>query len=141
MTFDIRKMQACAVGGLVLPGVEPGAAGQGSDLMMFTQERILARGLDEVVVVYVCNPEVGWSAVVGYRCDGVDDLAVGDSLVRVSEGYVAHFESTAERADAAEDVWRQVEVAEKEGQIERAFREETAVIRPGLSTELFISLA
>ncbi|MCK8674995.1 hypothetical protein ACWDUD_02870 [Rhodococcus sp. NPDC003382] len=118
----------------------PGAAAQRSELMAFTEDRIRARGIDEVVVAYVCNPEVGWSAVVGYRCNGVDDLPVGDSMVTVPTAYFAHFTNDADDGDPVEDVWDQVELAEKEGRIERAYGGEVATIRSDGETDLFIRL-
>jgi len=134
------KLHSFGVGGLVLPGLAPGAAAQRSELMLFTEDRIRARGIDEVVVAYVCNPEVGWSAVVGYRCNGVDDLPVGDSMVTVPTAYFAHFTNDADDDDPAEDVWDQVELAEKEGRIERAYGGEVATIRSNGETDLFIRL-
>jgi len=134
------KLHSFGVGGLVLPGLAPGAAAQRSELMSFTEDRIRARGIDEVVVAYVCNPEVGWSAVVGYRCNGVDDLPVGDSMVTVPTAYFAHFTNDADDDDPTEDVWDQVELAEKEGRIERAYGGEVATIRSNGETDLFIRL-
>lgn len=140
MSFEVVKLHSFGVGGLVLPGLAPGAAAQRSELMSFTEDRIRARGIDEVVVAYVCNPEVGWSAVVGYRCNGVDDLPVGDSMVTVPTAYFAHFTNDADDDDPAEDVWDQVELAEKEGRIERAYGGEVATIRSNGETDLFIRL-
>jgi len=140
VSFEVVKLHSFGVGGLVLPGMAPGAAAQRSELMAFTEDRIRARGIDEVVVAYVCNPEVGWSAVVGYRCNGVDDLPVGDSMVTVPTAYFAHFTNDADDGDPVEDVWDQVELAEKEGRIERAYGGEVATIRSDGETDLFIRL-
>ncbi|MFD0453648.1 hypothetical protein ACFQZK_25265 [Rhodococcus aetherivorans] len=79
--------------------------------------------------------------MVGYRCDGLSDLTIGDSLVRIPTGYFARFVPGGDHSDPVEDVWHQVEIAEKEGRIERAYREEVAVIGPSGVTELYISLA
>ncbi|OOL31497.1 hypothetical protein GQ85_13285 [Rhodococcus rhodochrous] len=141
MSFELTKLHDHYVGGLVLPGLEPGSTGQRSELLTFTEDRIRARGIGEVVVVYICHPEVGWNAMVGCRCAGLSDLAVGDSLVRVPTGYFARFVPDGDHSDPVEDVWHQVEIAEKEGRIERAYREEVAVIGPSGVTELYISLA
>ncbi|MEE2031648.1 hypothetical protein Q8814_05880, partial [Rhodococcus sp. CC-R104] len=73
MPFGITKLHERYVCGLVLPDVEPGGIGQKAELMMFTQERIRSRGVRDVVVVYVCHAEIGWSALVGFECDGLSD--------------------------------------------------------------------
>jgi hypothetical protein len=108
--------------------------------MAFTEDRIRARGIDEVVVAYVHNPEVGWSAVVGYRCGGVEDLPVGDSMVTVPTAYFAHFTKDGVDVDPVDDVWSQVEIAEKAGRIERAYGGEVATIRTTGETDVFIRL-
>ncbi|MDM7486842.1 hypothetical protein QT969_00935 [Rhodococcus sp. CSLK01-03] len=141
MSFELTKLHDHYVGGLVLPGLEPGSTGQQSELLAFTEDRIRARGVGEVLVVYICHPEVGWNAVVGSRCEGLSELTIGDSLVRVPAGYFARFVPDGEHSDPVDDVWHQVEIAEKEGLIERAHREEVAVIGPSGLTELYISLA
>ncbi|MFD6676948.1 hypothetical protein ACFWDA_21640 [Rhodococcus zopfii] len=140
MSFEVLKVHSFGVGGLVLPGVSPGATVQRSELMVFTEDRIRARGIDEVVVAYVCNAEVGWSAVVGYRCNGVEDLAIGDSMVIVPTAYFAQFTNGAAAGDLVEDVWEQAEIAEKEGRIERAYGGDVATIRSNGETDLLIRL-
>ncbi|MEE2031874.1 hypothetical protein Q8814_07065, partial [Rhodococcus sp. CC-R104] len=65
----------------------------------------------------------------------------GDSLFRVPTGYFAHFVPEDEvDDDADEDVWSQVEKAEKEGKIDRAYRGEIAIAGPEGTTDLYISL-
>ncbi|MDV7246504.1 MULTISPECIES: hypothetical protein [Rhodococcus] len=141
MTFEIVKREAADFGGLVLPRRELGSTVHAADLMKFTRERIHQRGIDDLTTVYVAVPDLGWSAVVGYRCAGLDDLAIGDVLVRVPAGYFAKFLPDGRSSDPIEDVWLQAEIAEKEGRIERAFTEEVESLRSPSSVELFISLA
>lgn len=140
MSFTIVKVHPCHVGGLVVPDMEPGVAASYSDLMAFTLERLRTRGIRDITVVYVSHPEVGWTAVVGYRCDGVEGLAVGDSLIRVTGKYAARFAPDGSATDPWEDVWTQVAIAEKDGEITRAFREEVAVFSANGEIELYISL-
>lgn len=135
MSFDVVKLRGCDVGGLVVPGIGTGD----SDLLRFTYERMDARGFTEIYIVFVRDDEIGWAAVVGYPCSGPDDLAVGDSLVRVRPGYAACFVPDGDGDNSLLDLWRQVECAEREGSIERAFREELAVVGSG-PTKLFVSL-
>ena len=140
MSFTIVKVRGYSVGGLVVPGIEPGSGRLGDDLLDFTLERLRARGLGDVTVVYVSNPEVGWTALAGYRCDDVGSLAVGDSMIRVTDKYAARFTPDGSRTDPWEDVWTQVEIAEKEGGIARAYREEVAFLPSSGEMELFVSL-
>ncbi|MGN0041043.1 MULTISPECIES: hypothetical protein [unclassified Rhodococcus (in: high G+C Gram-positive bacteria)] len=140
MTFTIVKVPGYAVGGLVVPGIEPGSGRPGDDLLAFTLERFRERGLRDVTVVYVSHPEVGWTVVAGYRCDDIGSLAVGDSLIRVTDKYAARFTPDGSSTDPWEDVWTQVDIAEKEGDIARAFREEVAYLPAAGEMELYISL-
>ena len=139
MPFDIVKLDEHYVGGLVLPGVEPNDGDDKADLLMFTQERVRARGVREVLVLYVCHPAMGWTALVGTRCEGLDDLLPGDSLFRVPAGFFAHV--VPENGGDAADCWAQVEKAEKEQRIERSYRGDIAVTNPRGTTGLYISLA
>jgi hypothetical protein len=141
VTFTVEKVAPFQVGGLVVPGVEPGAFSGDGDLVRFTLERLRNRGVRNPTIVFVRDPEVGWSAVVGYRCAGLEDLAVGDSLIRVSEKHAARFTHDRGSPDTCEDLWRQVEVAEKTGQITRAYSEEVLDIPDTGETALYISLA
>lgn len=138
MSFEIVKVRPFGVGGLVVPGVEPGS---GSDLTEFTLERLRARGLRDLTVVYTRHPDAGWSALFGYRCDGVPDLTVGDSFIAVAEKYAARFVPDGPSPDHCQRLWQQVEAAEKEGLIERSFREEVLVLPEKGAPELYISLA
>ncbi|AHD23052.1 hypothetical protein Y013_21670 [Rhodococcus pyridinivorans SB3094] len=139
MTFEITKLREHCVGGLVLPGMEPNGRGQKAELLAFTQDRVRARGLQELLVLYVCHAEVGWTALVGTRCKGLYDLTVGDSLFRVPTAYFAHFRPDDD-SDADEDLWSQVDEAEKEERIDRAYRGEIAVVGPSGTTDLYVSL-
>ncbi|MBM7457827.1 hypothetical protein ACIBED_15275 [Rhodococcus coprophilus] len=140
MSFTIVKVRGYSVGGLVVPGIEPGSGRLGDDLLDFTLERLRARGVGDVTVVYVSNPEVGWTALAGYRCDDVASLAVGDSMIRITDKYAARFTPDGSRTDPWEDVWTQVEIAEKDGEIARAYREEVAFLPASGEMELFVSL-
>lgn len=140
MTFNIVKVRPYQVGGLVVPGAVPGDHGPTTDLMNFTLERLRDRGVRSLSVVYVRHPEAGWSAVAGYRCDEIEDLAVGDSLIRVSEKYAARFVPDGASPTQCEDLWRQVEEADKRERITRAFTEEVVVLPENGEPELYIAL-
>ncbi|MFD6894978.1 hypothetical protein ACFWB0_10585 [Rhodococcus sp. NPDC060086] len=140
MTFTIVKVGPYRVGGLVVPGAEPGVLGPAADLMSFTLERLRERGVQDLTVVYVRHPEAGWSAVAGYRCDNIEDLVVGDSLVRVSEKYAARFVPDGVSQNQCEDLWDQVEAADKKGEITRAFMEEILVLPEHGEADLYVSL-
>ncbi|MGW5072937.1 hypothetical protein [Rhodococcus sp. NPDC004095] len=142
MSFEIVKCGVVDVGGLVLPNVDP-ASGERSGaggLMEFTRERIRERGITEIVTVYTPNKEGDSIAVVGYRCDSVEHLVEGDVMVRVPAGYFARFVPDGPVDDPIADVWNQVEVAAKEGMIDRALAEEIEITRAPNGFELFISL-
>ncbi|MFZ2176438.1 MAG: hypothetical protein WAW17_20835 [Rhodococcus sp. (in: high G+C Gram-positive bacteria)] len=141
MSFEIVKREASSFGGLVLPRMELGPTLHSSDLMKFTRERLQQRGVDELSTVYVAVPDMGWTAVIGYRCSGLDDLQIGDVLAPVPAGFFARFTPDGRSSDPIEDVWMQVEIAEKDGRIERAYTVEVEVFRPPNQVELFISLA
>jgi len=140
MSFEIVKRESTDFGGLVLPRMELGSSAHATDLLKFTRERVQLRGVEELTTVYVAVPELGWTAVIGYRCIDLDHLEIGDVLVRVPAGYFAKFTPDGRTSDPIEDVWIQAEVAEKEGRIERAYAEEVEVFRPPNHVELFISL-
>ncbi|MGN5238956.1 MULTISPECIES: hypothetical protein [unclassified Rhodococcus (in: high G+C Gram-positive bacteria)] len=140
MTFTIVKVGPYQVGGLVVPGAAPGVLGPAADLMNFTLERLCERGVRDITVVYVRHLEAGWSAVAGYRCDNIDELTIGDSLVRVSENYAARFVPEGGSSDRCEDLWDQVEAADKRGEITRAFTEEILVLPERGEAELYVSL-
>ncbi|MFE3290968.1 hypothetical protein [Rhodococcus sp. NPDC059234] len=140
MTFVIVKRGVQDFGGLVLPNMETGPGERSGGLMEFTRERIRARGITEIVTVYVPNRSGGCSAVVGYPCANPADLVVGDVAVRVPAGYFAFFTPDGPVKDPIEDVWMQAEMAMKEGRIDRAFAEEIEWSR-NRAVELFISLA
>ncbi|KXF55677.1 MULTISPECIES: hypothetical protein [Rhodococcus] len=140
MSFEIVKRESTDFGGLVLPRMELGSSAHATDLLKFTRERVQLRGVEELTTVYVAVPELGWTAVIGYRCIDLDHLEIGDVLVRVPAGYFAKFTPDGRTSDPIEDVWIQAEVAEKEGRIERAYAEEVEVFRPPNNVELFISL-
>lgn len=141
MSFEIVKRDSSDFGGLVLPRTELGPSAHATDLMKFTRERIQQRGVDELTTVYVAVPTLGWTAVIGYRCADLEQLEIGDIFVRVPAGYFARFTPDGRSPDPIEDVWIQVEIAEKEGRIERAYAEEIEVFRAPSSVELYISLA
>ncbi|WP_301846304.1 hypothetical protein [Rhodococcus pyridinivorans] len=107
--------------------------------MDFTQDRLRARGLQELLVLYICHAEVGWTALVGTRCKGLADLTVGDSLFLVPTAYFAHF-VPEDDYDPDDDLWAQVDRAEKEERIDRAYRGEIAVVGPSGTTDLYVSL-
>ncbi|MEE2059651.1 hypothetical protein [Rhodococcus artemisiae] len=140
MTFAIVKVSPYRVGGLVVPGAAPGVLGRAADLMTFTLERLRDRGVRDVTVAYVRHPEAGWSAVAGYRCDNIDELVIGDSLVRVSEKYAARFVPDGASPNPCEDLWDQVEAADKRGEITRAFTEEILVLPEHGEADLYVSL-
>ncbi|MFF0816112.1 hypothetical protein ACFYVR_13310 [Rhodococcus sp. NPDC003318] len=140
MGFEIVKRDVVDVGGLVLPNEDAGSGARSGGLMQFTRERILARGIDEIVTVYTPNPTGGSIAVVGYRCDGPEHLAEGDVMIRVSAGYFAKFVPDGREVDPVADVWKQAEAAAKEGRIDRGFAEEIEITRAPNAVELFISL-
>lgn len=140
MTFTIVKVDPYQVGGLVVPGAAPGVLGATADLMTFTLERLRARGIRNPTVVYANHPAAGWFAVAGYRCDGLEDLAVGDSLIRVSGKYAARFVPDGQSTTQCEDLWGQVESADKQGWIVRAFTEEILVLSQNGEVELYIAL-
>ncbi|MET4611310.1 putative transcriptional regulator YdeE [Rhodococcus sp. PvR044] len=140
MSFTIVKRGVQDFGGLVLPNVETGPGERVGGLMEFTRERILQRGVAEIVTVYVPSSDGRSSAVIGYPCADLDDLVLGDVLVRVPGGYFAVFTSDGPVDDPVDDVWRQAELAAKEGRIDRAFAEEIEFTRTSSSVELFISL-
>ncbi|TQF73959.1 hypothetical protein FK531_04605 [Rhodococcus spelaei] len=141
MSFEIVKQGVRDFGGLVLPNVETGTGGRYGDLMEFTRERILQRGVVDIVTVFVPNGDGGWTAVIGYECDSSDDPVTGDVHVRVPSGYFAVFTPDGPVADPVADVWMQVEAAAQEGRIDRAFAEEIEITRDASEVELFISLA
>ncbi|MEN0135016.1 MAG: hypothetical protein AAGC80_07695 [Rhodococcus sp. (in: high G+C Gram-positive bacteria)] len=141
MSFEIVKRDSAEFGGYVLPRTELSSSAHATDLMKFTRERVRQRGVEELATVYVAVPDLGWTAVVGYRCIDLAHLAVGDVLVRVPAGYFAKFTPDGRSSDPIEDVWIQAELAEKEGRIERAYAEELEVFRAPNNVELFISLA
>ncbi|MBC2642990.1 MULTISPECIES: hypothetical protein [unclassified Rhodococcus (in: high G+C Gram-positive bacteria)] len=140
MSFEIVKREATDFGGLILPRMELGPTAHATDLMKFTRERVQQRGVGELATVYVAVPDLGWTAVIGYRCIDLDHLEIGDVLVRVPSGYFARFTPDGRSSDPIEDVWIQAELAEKEGRIERAYAEEIEVFRAPNNVELFISL-
>ncbi|MFC7448801.1 hypothetical protein [Rhodococcus daqingensis] len=140
MSFEIVKRGVQDFAGLVLPDIEIGSGERSGGLIEFTRERILARGVTAIVTVFVPN-RTGVVAVIGYPCDGTDGLAVGDVVVRVPAGYFALFTSDGLVGDPVEDVWRQAELAAKEGKIDRAFTEEIEITRAPRAVELYISLA
>ncbi|MFD4183799.1 effector binding domain-containing protein [Rhodococcus sp. NPDC058514] len=140
MSFEIVKRSMQDFGGLVLPDIEIGPGERSGGLIEFTRERILARGVTEIVTVFVPNPMGGSSAVIGYPCGDTEQLAVGDVMVRVPAGYFAVFTSDGLVDDPVEDVWRQAELAAKEGVIDRAFTEEIEITRAPSVVELYISL-
>ncbi|WP_432677987.1 hypothetical protein ACRAJ3_24975 [Rhodococcus pyridinivorans] len=139
MTFTITKLHDHYVGGLLLPGVGPNGGVHKAELLTFTQDRVRARGLQELLVLYVCHAEVGWTALVGTRCKGLSDLTVGDSLFRVPTAYFAHF-LPDDDTNADDDLWSQVDKAEKEERIDRAYRGEIAVVGSSGTTDLYVSL-
>ncbi|MFC9786488.1 effector binding domain-containing protein [Rhodococcus sp. NPDC127528] len=141
MGFEIVKRPVLDVGGLVLPNVEVGAGGRSGGLMEFTRERVLERGVTEIVTVFTPNSAEGSTAVVGYRCVSTEQLAEGDVMVRVPAGYFAKFTSEGPVDDPIADVWNQAEVAATEGKIDRAFAEEIEITRAPNAVELYISLA
>jgi hypothetical protein len=124
----------------VVPGAAPGVLGPASDLMNFTLERLRDRCVRDVTVVYTRHPEAGWSAVAGYRCDSIAELAIGDSLVRVSGMYAARFVPDRASSHRCEDLWDQVEEADKRGEITRAFTEEVLVLPESGEVDLYVSL-
>lgn len=140
MGFEIVKRTVLDVGGLVLPNVDAGPETRTGGLVEFTRERILGRGLTEIVTVFTPNPGGGSTAVIGYPCDSPEKLAEGDVMIRVPAGYFAVFTPDGHVDDPVADVWNQVEVAAKEGKIERAFAEEIEITRAPSMVELFISL-
>ncbi|CRK49525.1 conserved hypothetical protein [Rhodococcus sp. RD6.2] len=140
MSFEIVKLGVVDIGGLVLPDVEPASGERLGGLMEFTRERMCERGVAEIVTVYTPNAEGDSIAVVGYRCEGAEHLAEGDVMVRVPAGYFARFVPDGPVDDPMTDVWNQVEVAAKEGMIDRAFAEEIEITRAPNGFELFISL-
>ncbi|GAF50735.1 hypothetical protein [Rhodococcus wratislaviensis] len=140
MSFEIVKRESANFGGLVLPRIELGPSAHATDLMKFTRERVQQRGVEDLATVYVAVPDLGWTAVIGYRCLDLRHLAIGDVLVHVPAGYFAKFTPDGRSSDPIEDVWIQAELAEKEGRIERAYAEEIEVFRAPSGVELFISL-
>ncbi|MEU5843474.1 hypothetical protein [Rhodococcus sp. NPDC047139] len=140
MTFTVVKAGPCLVGGLVVPGAEPGVFGESGDLIDFTLERLRLRKIRDVVVVFTCHPRVGWSAVFGSRLDSPEDLEVGDSMIRVAERYAAHFVPDGPSRDPYKDLWRQVEIAEKDGAITRSYSQEVAYMPERGEPELYISV-
>lgn len=128
------------MGGLVVPGAEPGVFGESGGLTDFTLERLRSRKIRDLVAVFVCHPRAGWSAVFGYRLDDPADLVIGDSMVRVEEQYAARFVPDGPSPDPYKDLWRQVEMAEKEGAITRAYGQEVAYIPERGEPELYISV-
>ncbi|USI91362.1 hypothetical protein [Rhodococcus pyridinivorans] len=140
MTFTVVKLEPCLVGGLVVPGAEPGVFGESGSLTDFTLERLRARKIRDLVVVFACHPRAGWSAVFGSRLEKPDDLAIGDSMVRLGERYAARFVPDGPSPDPYKDLWRQVEMAEKEGAITRAYDQDVAYIPERGEPELYISV-
>ncbi|MCR8695505.1 hypothetical protein NWP13_23525 [Rhodococcus pyridinivorans] len=140
MTFTVVKADACLVGGLVVPGVEPGVFGESGDLTDFTLERLRLRKIRDLVVVFTCQPRAGWFAVFGYRLAHPDELEIGDSMIRVGERYAARFVPDGPSRDPYQDLWRQVEMAEKEGAITRAYGQEVAFMPERGEPELYISV-
>ncbi|MBS9373474.1 hypothetical protein [Rhodococcus sp. B50] len=140
MTFTVVKAEPCLVGGLVVPGAEPGVFGESGDLTDFTLERLRLRKIRDLMAVFTCHPRVGWSAVFGYRLDDPDELEIGDSMIRVGERYAARFVPDGPSPDLYKDLWRQVEMAEKEGAINRAYTQELAVIPERGEPVLYISV-
>ncbi len=140
MGFEIVKRPLIDVGGLVLPSVEAGSGGRSRGLMEFTRERIHQRGVGETVTVYLPDSGDGSTAVIGYRCDSVEQLTEGDVMVRVPAGYFAKFVPNGTADDQIVDVWRQAEAAEAEGKLDRAFAEEIEITRTPHAVELYISL-
>ncbi|GAA4471063.1 hypothetical protein GCM10023094_01050 [Rhodococcus olei] len=140
MGFEVVKCATVDVGGLVLPNVDPQSPERSGGLLEYTRERILARGVDEVVTVFAPNTEGDSIAVVGCRCDSPERLAEGDVMVRVPAGYFAKFVPDGQVDDPIADVWKQAEDAAKEGRIDRAFAEEIEITRAPNAVELFISL-
>lgn len=141
MSFEIVKRDVLDVGGLVLPDVKSGPRERSGGLIEFTRERIVDRGVAEVITVFTPNPYGDSIAVIGYRCDHIDALVDGDVMVRVPAGYFARFVPGGRVDDPVADVWRQAEVAAKEGRIDRAFAEEIEITRAPNMVELFVSLA
>lgn len=137
---EIVKRPAGWFGGLVVPNVPVDHHVQSADLLEFSRDRIRQRGKGEVTTVYVAAPEVGYTAVIGYPCAGVEELEVGDSMVHVPAGYFAVFRSDGAYGDPIEDVWSQAEESAAAGEIDRAFTEEIEIVRGTDSVELYISL-
>ncbi|MFX1759952.1 hypothetical protein [Rhodococcus sp. As11] len=140
MTFTVVKVGPCLMGGLVVPGAEPGVFGESGSLTDFTLERLRSRKIRDLVAVFVCHPRAGWSAVFGYRLDDPDDLVIGDSMVRLGERYAARFVPDGPSPDPYKDLWCQVEMAEKEGAISRTYDQEVAYIPERGEPELYISV-
>ena len=140
MSFEIVKRESADFGGTGSAAHELSSSAHSTDLMKFTRERVQQRGTGELTTVYVAVPDLGWTAVIGYRCIDLDHLKIGDVLVRVPAGFFAKFTPDGRSSDPIEDVWIQAELAEKEGRIERAYAEEIEVFHAPNSVELFISL-
>ena len=80
--------------------------------------------------------------IVGYRCRDLNDLAVGDAMVRLPGGTFASF--TARNDDigmAIESVWHQVWDAEAEGAIVRAYSGDFERYPDNCTVSVFVALA
>ncbi|MFR9752981.1 effector binding domain-containing protein [Nocardia sp. 004] len=142
MSYAIVVRPEVIYGGLVVPRVRPSFKVSNSDLIEFLKDRLRDReGMSEpLYTVYVPDPAGDCNAVVCFEYSRVDDVPVGDILVRVPKGIYARFTPNGDYHDPVEDVWAQVDDATASAEVARAYAEEVEMWYGPESVELFISI-
>lgn|GEM_PF-797843 len=88
-------------------------------------------------------PEIGsyLTHIVGYRCEGLDDLLPGDVLARVPGGRFARFVRSGEHlGDTIVSVWRAVWDLEAAGALVRSYTGDVEHYPDRHTVEVFVAL-
>lgn len=144
MTHDVRPRDEQIYGGLVVPRVVPSFKVSSSELVDFLKDRLHDRDPSsdrEIHTIYVPDPsKKNYNVLVCHTYASLDEVPVGDLLIRVPKGVYARFVPIGEYKDPIEDVWAQVDAATASAEIVRVYDEEIEVWRSAADVELYISI-
>lgn len=146
MDFSVVERHETLVAGTVLRSPALAVEGSRRIRVIETWKRMLERKLPGTpATAYVDHaPELNsyLTHIVGYHCDGLDDLVAGDVLARIPAGKFACFTlSGNDLADTIPAAWRGVWDAEAEGRLVRSYTGDYERYPDKHTVEVFVALA
>ncbi|WP_051755519.1 GyrI-like domain-containing protein [Nocardia sp. NRRL WC-3656] len=145
MDFEVVERHETLVAGTVLRSPALAVEGPRRQKVEEAWKRTLARRLPgPPATAYVDHaPEIGsyLTHIVGYRCEGLDDLQPGDVLARVPAAKFARFLRTGDNlGDTIVSIWRAVWDLEAAGALVRAYTGDFEHYPEARTVEVFVAL-